>query len=104
MKPLFPKVFYYEPPLGPDSVPPAGKTYPVTDGVWVDVVRIESYIPDVGFDSLPLAPHPQDPSVFFVDNPGYEASKNHHIRIGFLKPNFLPQGSFALGGSTPRIL
>jgi len=104
MKPLYVKLFLYEPPLGPDGNPVADRTYPVNSGIAVEVVEINSFNPDVGFDSLPLAPHPTDATVFFVDDPKYSVSSRQYIRVGFINPNFASQGLFGGDASSPRVL
>jgi glycerophosphoryl diester phosphodiesterase len=104
MKPLYVKVFFYEPPLNTDGNPAPERTYPVSNGIAVEVVEINSFNPDVGFDALALSPHPSDASVFYVENAGYSVSSSHYIRIGFINPNFASQGLFGGNATAPRVL
>ncbi len=79
MKPLHLKIHLFN--------PLTDEQFPVSDGIEVDVVRIERWNPTVGFDALRMNPD-HTSKVFSVDKPDYKAGRDHFIRVGFAKPNF----------------
>lgn len=88
MKPLFIKVVLFDPVTNAE--------FSVIDGLEVEVVRIQRWNPTVGLDSLKLTPHP-DQGIFSVNDPDYVAGIDHHIRVGFRKPNFSRSKGILLG-------
>ncbi len=88
MKPLFVKVILFDPTTDAE--------FSVVEGIEVEVVRIHPWNPTVGFDSLKLTPHPEA-GFFSVNDPGYEAGKDHHFRVGFRKANFSRSRGMLLG-------
>lgn len=88
MIPLFLKIHLFD--------PLTDEEFPVSDGIEVDIVRIASWNPSVGFDALRLTPD-HSTKVFSVNNPGYEAGKDHFVRVGFAKPNFSKSAGGLLG-------
>lgn len=79
MRPLFLKIHLFD--------PLTDEEFPVSEGIAVEVVRIASWNPSVGFDALRLAPD-HTSKVFSVNNPACKAGRDHFIRVGFAKPNY----------------
>jgi glycerophosphoryl diester phosphodiesterase len=86
MKPLYLKVVLFDPTL-PSTAPIADREFPVFDGLEVEIIEIQAWNPNVGFDSLRLRADPGT-QTFVAENPAYEPSRDHFIRVGFAKPNF----------------
>ena len=80
MKPVYVKVLLVD--------PVTEERFPISDDVQVDIVRIETPADGEGnLDVLSLQRGSQG-GVFFADAPDFRATRNHHFRVRFLKPNF----------------
>ena len=89
MKPLYLKVKLFD-PMADSTIPAHEREFPVFDGVEVEIVKIQSWNPSVGFDSLLLTPD-RDTGMFVAEHAEYKPSRHHFLRVGFTKPNFSKQ-------------
>ncbi len=79
MKPLYVRVVLFD--------PVSDEGFPVSDGIQVDVVKINDFNPLVGFNRRSLK-YNSDNDLFTVKAPRYHVSQSHYLRVGFKKVNF----------------
>jgi len=90
MKPLFVHVVLTD--------PVTDEEFPVSNGIQVDIVKINENNPLVGFDRLPLR-HQKESGVFTVNAPRYMASSSHFLRVGFKKTRFTKESGKLLSAA-----
>ncbi len=79
MKSLYVRVVVFD-PLEDDE-------FTISDGIQVDVVKINDFNPLVGFNRRSLK-YDVDDDVFTVNAPRYHVSQSHYLRVSFKKVNF----------------
>jgi glycerophosphoryl diester phosphodiesterase len=90
MRPLFLKVILFD--------PVTDEEYPVSDGIRVEIVKINDDNPLVGFNPLRLK-YDNLSETFITKSPRYKISKSHYLRVGFKKANFTKHDQKLLGES-----
>jgi len=79
MKPLFVRVELFD--------PLTDETFPVSDGIHIDIIKINDYNPFSGNNKRALKYNPvQD--LYSLRAPRYQVDKSHYLRVGFKKVNF----------------
>jgi glycerophosphoryl diester phosphodiesterase len=87
MKPLYLKVVLADHSVDEAAVPAAEREFLVVDGIEVTIVPMISGNPTGQTEWLRLTPDAAT-GLFSVNAPSYKVSRDHFLRIGFLKPNF----------------
>jgi len=87
MKPLYLKVVLADHSVDEATVPAAEREFPVVDGIEVAIVPMNFGNPTGQTEWLRLVPD-AGTGIFSVNDSSYKVSRDHFIRVGFLKPNF----------------
>lgn len=85
MRPLFLKVILFDPAADP-NLPKEEREFLVFEGLEAQVVEFQSWNRTVGFNSLVLTPDPSAETLV-GNNPAYKSSRQHFVRVDFVKPN-----------------
>ena len=87
MKPLYLKVLLADHSVDESNAPAAEREFPVVDGIEITIVPMRFRNPTGQTEWLRLTPD-AGTGIFSANAPSYKVSRDHFIRIGFLKPNF----------------